>query len=155
MPPMPKNTAPSSELLLNEVMMFLQRLLERATQTSEITDDIQAGVKELLPLTALLARPESQEMELGQRLEQTLANIWERLGAIETSVMQGANWRTETDQRMAQLEAGQAAIRAQLDASLPGLGQAMQRVETVQDQLQSDLAQLLADLFPEEDLAGT
>jgi len=164
---MPKDNTPSNPMHQEEIRMLLHRMIEQSTKTGETTSSIHLTVQELRQLLALLARPEGQELALGQSLEQALIRMLERLEGIELSqshlvrsqkasddqLAEIMTTQKALDNRLSQLEAGQATILASRE-TIAGMAQAMQRMEAGQEQLKSDLSQYFADPFPEEDLPG-
>ena len=164
---MPKDTTPNASMHLQELQMMLHTLIEQSTKTGETTDLIHLTVQDLRQLMALVERPEGQELALGQSLEQALIRMLERLEGIELSqshlvrsqkasddqLAEIMTTQKALDNRLSQLEAGQATILASRE-TIAGMAQAMQRMEAGQEQMKSDLSQYFSDPFPEEDLPG-
>lgn len=164
---MPKDNTPSNPMHPQELQMMLHTLIEQSTKTGEATAAIHLTVQDLRQLLALLARPEGQELALGQSLAQALSRMLERLEGIELSqshlvtsqkaadhqLAQIMTTQEALDQRLSQMEAGQTKTLASLE-TIAGMAQTMQRMEAGQEQLKSDISQYFADPFPEGSSPG-
>ena len=78
--------APPTPFTETEVLTQLQFLRDVSRKTDQTTDTILGNTKVLLPLIALLDRPDRESLELADRLAVALATISETQARIETSV---------------------------------------------------------------------
>lgn len=69
-----------------QLLLTQQNTLDIGQKTQVIAAEIQGDVKQLLPLTDLLLRPEDQQPELGTKLAESLAQLASALGQIRTAV---------------------------------------------------------------------
>ncbi len=128
--------------------MLMNTMLAQSTKTGETTAAIHLTVTELRQLLALLTRPEAQELELGQSLEQALIKILERLEGIEFSQSHLVTTLNALDARLSQLEAGQAALLEALEP-ITEMARATERMETGQEQMMGMISDYFADPFPQ------
>lgn len=139
-----------SPMVFQHLQMLMNTMLAQSTKTGETTAAIHLTVTELRQLLALLSRPEAQELELGQSLEQALIRILERLERIEFSQAHLVTSQKALDDRLARLESGQATILAILEP-FSGLDRAMHRMEAGQEQMMGTISDYFADPFPPAD----
>lgn len=133
---------------LQNLQMLMNTLMEQSREAGVKTAAIHLTVTELRQLLALLARPEAQELELGQSLEQALIRILERLEGIEFSQSHLVTTLHALDDRLARLDAGQATLLTSLE-QISGLARAVQRMETAQEQMIGTISEYFADPFPQ------
>ncbi len=134
-------------MTLQDLQMQMNTMLAQSTKTGETTAAIHLTVTELRQLLALLSRPEAQELELGQSLEQALIRILERLEGIELSQAHLVTSQRALDDRLALLESGQAKILAILE-QFSGLPRVIHRMEAGQEQMMGTISDYFADPFP-------
>lgn len=145
-----EDTTLCNPMSIEEFRIMLQTMMEQSRETGETTTRIDFTVQELRQLLALLARPEEQELDLGQKLEQALARILDRLEGVESSQSRLVTSQRALDDRLAKLEAGQATILTHL-GQISGLTRPMKQIELAQEQLISMIRDYLADPLPSAD----